>query len=92
MCFVIPFIVLLNRKVKTKPVFMIILCSTTIIGIWLEHLLLLGPAINHDAKALPLGLSDILIFLGFMGLMVVSVGKFRRIFPETTAVPQTRNV
>jgi hypothetical protein len=91
MSFIIPFLVLINRKVKTKPVFMIILCSITIIGIWLEHLLLLGPAINHDAKALPLGLSDILIFLGFMGLMVVSVGKFTRIFPEMTAVPQTRN-
>ena len=92
MSFIIPFIVLINRKVKTKPVFMIILCSITIIGIWLEHLLLLGPAISHDAKALPLGLSDILIFLGFMSLMVVSVGKYMRIFPETTAVPQTQNV
>jgi hypothetical protein len=84
LAFIIPFIVLINRKVKTKPVLMIILCSITIVGIWLEHFLLLGPAFSHGATELSLGLDDILIFLGFMGLMVASVGGFMRTFPETT--------
>ena len=91
LAFIIPFIVLINRKVKTKPVAMIILCSLAIIGIWLEHFLLLGPALSHGATDLPLGLYDVLIFLGFMGLMVVSVGWFMRTFPETTAGPLTHS-
>jgi Ni/Fe-hydrogenase subunit HybB-like protein len=85
LAFIIPFIVLINRKVKTKPVAMIALCSLAIIGVWLEHFLLLGPALSHGATDLPLGLYDILIFLGFLGLMVISVGRFMRTFPETTA-------
>ena len=85
LAFIIPFLVLINRKVKTKPVAMIALCSLAIIGIWLEHFLLLGPAFSHGATDLPLGLSDVLIFLGFLGLMVLSVGWFMRTFPETTA-------
>ncbi len=87
LAFILPFIVLINRKVKTKPVLMIILCSITIVGIWLEHFLLLGPAFSHGATQLSLGLDDIVIFFGFMGLMVVSVGWFMRTFPETTTGP-----
>jgi hypothetical protein len=84
MAFAIPFIVLINRRVKTRPLAMIALCSLAIVGIWLEHLLLLGPAISRGATTLPLGLGDILIFLGFLGLMVISVGRFVRTFPDTT--------
>jgi hypothetical protein len=83
--FILPFIILLNKKIKTIPLAMIILCAITIIGIWLEHLLLLGPAFSHESASLPLGLSDILIFLGFLGLMVVSVRRFMRTFPEAAA-------
>jgi len=82
MGFIIPFVVLLNRRVKTKPVFMIVLCSMVIIAIWLEHLLLLGPSLNRQAVSLPLDLSDVLIFLGFFGLLVVSLSVFMRTFPE----------
>jgi hypothetical protein len=88
LAFVLPFLVLINRRVKTRPVFMIALCSIVIIGIWLEHLLLLGPALSHGTQTLPLGFSDVLIFLGFLGLMAASVGQFMRIFPETSAAAE----
>jgi len=81
-CFVIPFFVLLNQKVKTMPKFMIVLSSVIIAGIWLEHLLLLGPALTHAAHGLPLGLIDLLITVGFLGLMLLAVGYFLRQFPE----------
>jgi hypothetical protein len=83
-CFVIPFFILLNRKVKSKPIPMIILCSVVIVGLWLEHLLLLGPAWNHHVSSLPLGPAEVLIFLGFLGLMAFAVASFLRIFPEFT--------
>ncbi len=82
LCFVLPFIVLLNKKVKTKPIFMIPICAVVIIGIWLEHLLLLGPALSHNPDSIPLGFSDGLIFLGFFGVMAIAVTYFLRRFPE----------
>jgi hypothetical protein len=81
-CFAIPFVILLNKKVKSKPVFMVILCSAIIIGFWLEHLLLLAPALSPDVHALPLGVSDGLITVGFFGLMVLAVSFFLKRFPE----------
>ena len=39
-CFVLPFFILLNKKIKTKPVAIIIICSVIITGIWFEHLLM----------------------------------------------------
>ncbi len=81
-CFVVPFIVLINRRVKTMPGAMIALCGVVILGIWLEHLLLLGPALNHAAAELPLGLTDGLVFIGFLGLMVLALAGTLRTFPE----------
>ncbi|MFW6054651.1 MAG: hypothetical protein ACOC9D_02010 [Thermodesulfobacteriota bacterium] len=84
--FIIPFAVLLNRKVKARPLIMIALCSLTIIAIWLEHLMLLGPALTAESGPLPLGISEILIFLGFFGLVVCSIEFFSRILPENAAI------
>ena len=88
-CFIIPFVILLNKKVKSKPVFMVILCSAIIIGFWLEHLLLLAPALSHDVHSLPLSASDGLITVGFFGLMVMAVGFFLKRFPGITGSRQT---
>jgi hypothetical protein len=90
-CFVIPFFVLLNKKIKTKPVFMIAICSVIIIGIWFEHLLLLGPALNHNMTDIPLSLSDGLISIGFLGLLGLVVVYFLNTFPEIAAVRQPDN-
>ncbi|MBW2436366.1 MAG: hypothetical protein JRF29_03745 [Deltaproteobacteria bacterium] len=88
-CFIGPFFILLNQRIKTKPVLMLTICSTVIVGIWLEHLLLLGPALSHDAQSIPLNLSDALISLGFLGLMAIAIGYFLKVFPE--AVPAAEN-
>ena len=81
-CFVIPFVVLINRRVKTMPSAMIALCGMVILGIWLEHLLLLGPALNPAAAELPLGVTDGLVFIGFLGLMVLALVYTLKTFPE----------
>ncbi|MGD8229038.1 MAG: hypothetical protein PVH82_14920 [Desulfobacteraceae bacterium] len=79
--FVIPFFILLNRSIKTKLNFMIILCSVVLAGIWLEHLLLLGPALNPHPVGVPLGPVEGFITLGFLGLMALSILFFLRLFP-----------
>ncbi len=80
--FVIPFFILLNRKVKSMPAFMLVLAAFMITGIWLEHLLLVGPALSHSTHTLPLGIEDFLISLGFLGLMLMALNLFLRQFPE----------
>jgi hypothetical protein len=81
-CFAVPFIVLINRTVKSKPVFMSMLCGLIILGMWLEHFLLLGPAFFPGASRLPLGFADGLVFIGFLGLMGAAVAVFLSRFPE----------
>jgi Ni/Fe-hydrogenase subunit HybB-like protein len=80
--FIVPFLVLLNQKIKTKPILMIILCSVLGIGIWFEHLLLVAPAMSPETTTLPLGYTDALISLGFLGLMAFAVTYFLKLFPE----------
>jgi len=84
--FVIPFLVLLNKQVKTKPRFMIGLCSLVFIGIWLEHYVLLSPSLNPKAVSLPMGITDVLITLGFLGLMAMAVRFALARFPELLPV------
>jgi hypothetical protein len=81
-CFVGPFFILLNKNVKTRPLFMAVICSIVIVGIWFEHLLLLGPALSHGASSISLDFSDGLISLGFFGLMALAIGSFFHVFPE----------
>ena len=84
--FVIPFLILLNKQVKTKPRFMIGLCSLVFVGIWLEHFLLLGPALSPGAESLPMGMMEVLITLGFLGLMAMAVRFALCRFPELLPV------
>jgi hypothetical protein len=81
-CFIIPFFLLLSRKIKTTPIIMLVICSAVIAGLWFEHLLLLGPALSHQDATLPLGFTDGLITLGFLGLMALAVAFSLKRFPE----------
>ena len=61
---------------------MLVICTGVFIAIWLEHLLLLGPAYHPAATGLPLRLNDGLISLGFLGLMMFAVTSFLSAFPD----------
>jgi Ni/Fe-hydrogenase subunit HybB-like protein len=80
--FVLPFFILLNKKIKTRPLAMIVICAAILVAIWLEHLLLVGPALFPHGIGLPLGVSDGIISLGFLGLMAIAVTSFLNRFPE----------
>lgn len=87
-CFMGPFLILLNKNIKTRPAAMGVICALVLMGIWLEHLLLMGPALFPHQGGLPLGISDGVITLGFLGLMVLAVSSFIHRFPELV-VPGT---
>ena len=85
-CFVAPFLILLNKKVKTVPKAMIGICAMVITGIWMEHHLLLGPAYHGHTDGFPLGIYDILVAIGFFGLLAMAVTVYLRQFPELLQV------
>ncbi|MFP4649870.1 MAG: hypothetical protein ACLFML_02915 [Desulfobacterales bacterium] len=81
-CFIVPFLILINRRIKTVPWFMTILCTAVLVGMWLEHYLLLGPALgNPGDTATLLSAADVLMFLGFAGLLTASVAAYLGQFP-----------
>jgi hypothetical protein len=84
--FILPFLILLNKRIKTLPKAMIALCSAVIVSMWLEHFLVLGPIYSPHAVQLPLQISDGLISLGFLGLMAASVAVFLNEFPEVLSL------
>ncbi len=82
-CFILPFLILLNRKIKTMPRAMIMLCSIVMAGIWLEHLLLIGPALSGHGEGLPVGIWDVGMSLGFLGIMTWVLVRFLDRHPES---------
>jgi hypothetical protein len=78
--FVIPFLVLLSRKIKMNPVLMTIVAVWILVAIWLEKFLLVAPALEKS-KSLPLGIFEILITLGWLGLFAFCVLSFLHKYP-----------
>jgi len=69
--FAIPFVLLLGRGVKKKPNAMLAIAVMLLIGMWLEKFLLVVPSIWHEGT-LPLGISELLITLGFLSIFVLT--------------------
>ena len=69
---VIPFVVLLSRKIKMKPVAMMMISGIILVGMWLERFILVAPS-TWKGKELPLGLMEVLITAGFFGIMALSL-------------------
>lgn len=88
-CFIGPFLILLNRNIKTVPWFMIGLAAVVIAGMWLEHYLLLGPALEPGGGVL-LSVADVFMFLGFAGLLAASVAAYLGQFPGIPAAAGTQ--
>jgi hypothetical protein len=80
LCFALPFIVLLSRKAKGRGWPMLLLSGTILVGMWLERFLLVAPSL-WKGPGLPLGLSEVLISLGFLGLMALCILWFFNRFP-----------
>lgn len=80
MAFVIPFILLLSRRIKTKPQAMIPLSLVILVGMWLERFFLVVPSLSKS-QGIPWGLPEVFITGGFFGLMTFTVTLFLSKFP-----------
>ncbi len=82
-CFIAPFIILLNRKIKKTPKYMAIISGSVLTGLWIEHYLLLGPNyLDLHSGGFPISISDIIISLGFLSLMIISILLYFKALPE----------
>lgn len=73
-CFIVPFLLGLSRDVKQVP--QLLFCTGVIvaIGLWTQHYLLFAPTIFPDH--IPIGIIDIAITLGYMGIYILCAGSF----------------
>ena len=79
-CFAIPFVVLLNRKVKMKPPAMVALSIIILVGMWMERFLLVAPSL-WQGEHIPFGIPEILITAGFLGTVALCILLFLQRFP-----------
>jgi hypothetical protein len=80
MILIVPFFVLLNRKIKLKRGPMIALTVLILTGMWLERFILVAPSIWHEGW-IPIGPLEILITAGFFGLTALCFVLFLRRVP-----------
>jgi len=78
--FIIPFVVLLFRRIKLEPAHLTMISIWILIGIWLEKFLLVTPSLVKS-KSLPLGIFEVLITMGWIGLFTFCVCSFLQKYP-----------
>ncbi len=78
MVFLIPFWGLIWVKAKITPFTFVLFLTISLVGMWVERFLLVQPSfVAHQ----PIGLPEIGISLGFLGLFLFAYGMFARAFP-----------
>jgi hypothetical protein len=78
--FLIPFLVLLFRRIKLNPVLLTAISIWILIATWLEKFLLVTPSLVRS-KSLPLGIFEVLITVGWLGLFAFCVCSFLQKYP-----------
>jgi Ni/Fe-hydrogenase subunit HybB-like protein len=76
--FVVPFWGLIWVRAKVSPATFTLFAAISIVGMWLERFLQVEPSLAARPQ---LGLPEVGISLGFVGLFLVAYGLFARAFP-----------
>ncbi|MFQ5973879.1 MAG: molybdopterin oxidoreductase, partial [Alphaproteobacteria bacterium] len=80
MAFVVPFVVLLSRAIKMHPRGLLTIASVVLVGMWLERFILVSPSL-WQGDGVPLGILEILITAGVLGLFAFCYVSFLHAFP-----------
>ncbi|HEY2824631.1 MAG TPA: NrfD/PsrC family molybdoenzyme membrane anchor subunit [Gemmatimonadales bacterium] len=83
MVFFVPFWGLIGVKPKTTPFTFALFCLISFAGIWLERYILVEPNLQQAGPTL--GLPELGVTVGFLGLFLLSHGLFARAFPMVSA-------
>ena len=79
MAFIIPFITLLSRDLKKNPVSYGVICLVLMTGVWLDRYLIIMPEVSPHH--IPLGLTEVGIFVGFLGAYLLCIRSFLSKYP-----------
>ena len=80
LCFLVPFIGLIGRKPKMKPMVYSVFASCIMVGLWLERYGLVAPSLYHEGDPI-FTVWQPLIGLMFLGLYLGAVRWFLTTFP-----------
>jgi Ni/Fe-hydrogenase subunit HybB-like protein len=78
MVFAIPFWGLLSVKAKTTPITFVLFAAISFLGMWLERYLQVQPSLVETPQ---MGLPEVAVSVGFLGLFLLAYGLFARAFP-----------
>jgi hypothetical protein len=81
--FAVPFVVLLSKKIKMKTGPMMTISILILAGMWLERFILVAPSLWKQ-QGIPLGIPELAISGGFLGMMAWSIILF---FQKVPLVP-----
>jgi hypothetical protein len=79
MAFIIPFITLLSRDVKKTPITYATVCFVLMTGVWLDRYLIIMPEVSPGS--VPFGITEVGIFIGFLGAYLLCIRAFLSKFP-----------
>ena len=77
--FIIPFFGMMNKTSKTNPALLFMFTCVTLSGVWVERHVLVMPSLN--ASQVWIGLPEVLVTAGFVGLFGFAVQRFLAKFP-----------
>ena len=78
--FTVPFVILLSRAVKTHVTGLTTVAVVTLVGMWLERFLLVSPSL-WNGDGIPLGVVEVAITAGVLGLFCACYATFLETFP-----------
>ncbi len=82
MVFVIPFFTLLSKAAKLYTPVMLTVVAASALGIWIHRFLEIYPSVYGDSQGVPLGLYEIGVGLGMLGLWAFVYTSFMDAFPK----------
>jgi hypothetical protein len=77
--FLVPFLGLMNWTTKKSPFWLAVFCLVILTGMWMERHVLVMPSLNPDVRWV--GLPEIGVTLGFLGVFGFAVQGFLRKYP-----------
>ena len=80
MVFVIPFVALLSRAIKMNAKGLMTVSVVALIGMWLERFILVVPSL-WQGPGIPIGIVEVLITAGVLGLFAFCYTEFLKTFP-----------
>ncbi|MGH7721077.1 MAG: hypothetical protein ACREON_19795, partial [Gemmatimonadaceae bacterium] len=87
--FVLPFFGLLSRAAKVYLPTLVLFSACSLVGLWLLRYLEVYPSLHYEEAAVPFGLWEIGIALGFLGLWGRCYIAFMNAFPRVRATLMT---